>query len=162
MAGMPGISHAPRTDATAATIPGTAKMRSGSSRSCGRWVQITSCSPSRTYGGLTITLTFSSISPNTDEAIEHLEELRAAGAEYLVFPSSSFWWLDHYSSFGTHLRSRYRIVVYQEDTCIVFRLAERRVADVVRYLLPAESRMTVVTSLAGDLSGLGQYRAIQL
>jgi hypothetical protein len=41
------------------------------------------------------------------EAIQHLEQLRAAGAEYLVFPSKSLWWFESYPQFGLHLRERY-------------------------------------------------------
>src|SRR5687767_15372974 len=35
-------------------------------------------------------------------AISHLEELRAAGADHLVFPSTAFWWLDHYGLLADH------------------------------------------------------------
>ncbi|HEX6385854.1 MAG TPA: glycosyltransferase [Anaerolineae bacterium] len=59
-------------------------------------------------------------------AITHLEALRARGADYLLFPSTSFWWLEHYQAFGQHLESRYRVVVHQEDTCLVFALREAK------------------------------------
>src|SRR5262249_13420690 len=32
-------------------------------------------------------------------AIKHLEELRAKGGEYLLFPGTGLWWLDHYREF---------------------------------------------------------------
>ncbi len=41
------------------------------------------------------------------EAIAHLEKLRGAGADYLVFPSTSLWWLDSYPQFREHLEQRY-------------------------------------------------------
>lgn len=58
------------------------------------------------------------------EAIAHLEELRAKGAEFLLLPETSFWWLERYGEFGQHLKSRYRKTLYQEDTCIIFALRE--------------------------------------
>ena len=57
-------------------------------------------------------------------AITHLETLRARGADYLLFPSTAFWWLEHYQAFGQHLKSHYRVVVRQEDTCLIFALRE--------------------------------------
>jgi hypothetical protein len=36
-------------------------------------------------------------------AIAHLEAMRAAGAEYLVFPATAFWWLEHYADFRQYL-----------------------------------------------------------
>src|SRR5438034_539208 len=36
-------------------------------------------------------------------AIAHLEELRAKGAGFLLFPATSLWWLDHYVAFRWHL-----------------------------------------------------------
>ncbi len=48
------------------------------------------------------------------EVARRLEELRAAGADALVFPSTSFWWLDHYTGLAAHLRSRYTPVLASE------------------------------------------------
>jgi GT2 family glycosyltransferase len=50
------------------------------------------------------------------EAIAHLESLRARGGEYLVLPSTAFWWLDHYAGFARHLEERCRPVARQDDT----------------------------------------------
>jgi hypothetical protein len=52
-------------------------------------------------------------------AIAHLEELRARGAQYVVFPQTALWWLDHYREFGEHLRSRYRSVG-DDEVCAIF------------------------------------------
>jgi hypothetical protein len=55
------------------------------------------------------------------EAVEHLEEMRLRGAEYLVIPSSAFWWLDFYTAFREHLeRSAERI--WGDGLCVVFAL----------------------------------------
>jgi GT2 family glycosyltransferase len=57
---------------------------------------------------------------DSEDAVAHLESLRAGGAEYLVLPSTAYWWLDHYAGFAEHLRSRYPTV--ESETCMIFRL----------------------------------------
>jgi hypothetical protein len=59
---------------------------------------------------------------DSDEAIGHLEALRARGGEFLVFPSTALWWLDHYAGFGRHLETHYRVALRREDTCLIFAL----------------------------------------
>ena len=54
-------------------------------------------------------------------AIEHLETLRADGADFLVFPNTAFWWLDFYKELHRHITSRYTQVL-DHETCMVFRL----------------------------------------
>jgi hypothetical protein len=61
---------------------------------------------------------------NSEEANRHLEQLRYLGAEYLVIPRTSFWWLEFYEDFTRHLQQNYRIVAYQEDVCIVYGLSK--------------------------------------
>ena len=57
-----------------------------------------------------------------EEAIAHLESLRAKGAEFLLFPATAFWWLEHYEGFRRHLKSRYRVVADRKDVCLIFDL----------------------------------------
>ena len=40
---------------------------------------------------------------DSDEAIALLEQQRDAGAEFIVFPETAGWWLDHYEAFRDHL-----------------------------------------------------------
>lgn len=54
-------------------------------------------------------------------AIQELERLRDAGATSLVIAWPAFWWLDHYTGFDQHLRSRYHAVL-QNDQIILFDL----------------------------------------
>lgn len=54
-------------------------------------------------------------------AIGHLESLRDAGAEYLVFPATAFWWLDYYAEFCNHLESHYTCLV-ATDRCRIYTL----------------------------------------
>jgi GT2 family glycosyltransferase len=60
--------------------------------------------------------------PDSASAIQHLEELRARGAEYLLIPSTELWWLDHYEDFRKHLESSYPLVLQDEETCVIFGL----------------------------------------
>jgi hypothetical protein len=59
---------------------------------------------------------------DSQEAISHLRRLESEGAEYLVIPSTSFWWLEFYPGLARHLRKRRRLVAYHEGVCLVFRL----------------------------------------
>jgi hypothetical protein len=59
------------------------------------------------------------------EAIAQLEGLRAKGAQYLLFPQTAFWWIEHYPEFARHLESRYRLIARRKDTddaCMIFDL----------------------------------------
>jgi len=58
------------------------------------------------------------------EAIAHLEELRAEGADYLLVPDTAFWWLDHYDEFARHLESRYSKFGGVEQSCVIFSLGD--------------------------------------
>jgi len=57
-----------------------------------------------------------------DDAVAHVEQLRIRGGEYLVFPSTGLWWLEHYSGLRKHLESRYPVVVSDDETCLIFSL----------------------------------------
>jgi len=60
--------------------------------------------------------------PRDDQtAIRELERLRRAGANYIVFGWPAFWWLDYYSQFHQHLRSKFRRVL-KNSRLVVFDL----------------------------------------
>jgi GT2 family glycosyltransferase len=61
---------------------------------------------------------------DTSEAITGLESMRERGAQYLLFPETGLWWLDHYEGLREYLESRYRLVARQDDTCVIFALHE--------------------------------------
>jgi len=63
------------------------------------------------------------------EAITHLEELRARGAQYLLVPRTAFWWLEHYADFSHHLHSQYPLVARQSHVCLIFALDENEIAS---------------------------------
>jgi GT2 family glycosyltransferase len=62
------------------------------------------------------------------EAIAQLEELRARGGEYLLFPQTGLWWLEHYAGLARHLERSARPVVQEEGTCVIFELDRAAVA----------------------------------
>lgn len=60
---------------------------------------------------------------NSAEAIAHLEELKDAGVQYLLVPSTSFWWFEHYREFKQHLDGHYREAIAEADCCRIYALA---------------------------------------
>ncbi|HTL56541.1 MAG TPA: glycoside hydrolase family 99-like domain-containing protein [Candidatus Limnocylindrales bacterium] len=68
------------------------------------------------------------------EAIAQLESLRQKGAEFLLFPATALWWLEHYQEFRAHLESNYREVVRREETCIVYECKGQRSGQAPTYL----------------------------
>jgi hypothetical protein len=68
---------------------------------------------------------------NSAEAIAHLETLRGEGAEYLIVPSSAYWWLDYYVEFRQHLEEQYQLMTRDPATCAVFALFDRHARGVV-------------------------------
>jgi GT2 family glycosyltransferase len=58
------------------------------------------------------------------EAIAHLEELRAKGAQFLLLPVTALWWLEEYEGFGRYLRNHCQEALHQEDVCTIFALQE--------------------------------------
>ncbi len=56
------------------------------------------------------------------DAIEHLETLRNLGADFLLIPATSLWWLDFYGGFRNHLDERYEPVADRPDSCMIYDL----------------------------------------
>jgi colanic acid/amylovoran biosynthesis glycosyltransferase len=56
------------------------------------------------------------------DAIRRLEALFAGGAEYLVIPGTSAWWLEHYADFATHLEQRHSRVAEEDRAFVVYQL----------------------------------------
>lgn len=68
-----------------------------------------------------------------DEAIDLVEKARCNGAEYLAFPKTSLWWLEHYVALTDHLTRTYADESRDPAVCRIFRLhnsAERAVEHV--------------------------------
>jgi hypothetical protein len=109
-------------------------------------------------------------------AITLVESTAAAGAQFLVFPSTSFWWLEHYAELAEHLGSRYTRLL-ETDACVVFALGDRppsqtdrpgegdysalvsRIREVVCAEVPAEATVLVVSRGDDELLNLYGRRA---
>jgi GT2 family glycosyltransferase len=57
-----------------------------------------------------------------EDAVAQLEEMRTAGGQFLLLPSTGLWWLEHYGAFGEHLERNYPVVVRDEETCVIYSL----------------------------------------
>ncbi|MBC8038607.1 MAG: FkbM family methyltransferase [Rhizobiales bacterium] len=55
-------------------------------------------------------------------AIAQLETLRGKGADFIVFPSTACWWLEHYGEFRQHLLRHYQMMSHQKEICLIFDL----------------------------------------
>lgn len=87
------------------------------------------------------------------EAIDHLEQLRGKGADFLVFPNSSFWWLAHYEEFRLHLNRQY-LVAWKDSRWIVYDLrgttGVKRTSDHVARWSPEGKAGLVLRLLRGE------------
>jgi hypothetical protein len=122
--------------------------------------------------------------PDSDAAIGVLESMRARGGEYLLLPSTAFWWLEYYEGLRDHLERNYPPIVSADD-CIVYELAatgvqtaagdadtrtvsaatsSRQVAgpldELLRALLPPDARIAMVTPDTSQLLSFGNCRAV--
>ena len=119
-------------------------------------------------------------------AIAALEQMRTRGAEYLLLPNTSFWWLDYYDGLRKHLEEKYPAVASTGD-CMVFELLAtgaqpgaadadtqevspatqiRQLAapldDLLRALLPADAAIAIAATGDGDLPSFADARAVHV
>jgi hypothetical protein len=59
---------------------------------------------------------------NGADAIADLEALRAKGADYLLIPATSLWWLDFYREFRQHLETHYVRLATPKELCALYEL----------------------------------------
>ena len=83
----------------------------------------------------------------SEDAIAHLEELRALGATHLALPRSAFWWLASYSGLHRHLAAAYEIV-RSDENLMVFDLAGDTVPA-----LPVATEVAGPDEVAGNGNG---------
>lgn len=63
---------------------------------------------------------------DSKSAIAHLEELRDEGAEFILFPATSLWWLEYYTDFGSYLDRVYSLVSRVADEYALYDIRKRR------------------------------------
>jgi O-antigen biosynthesis protein len=56
-------------------------------------------------------------------AVAHLEALRAKGADFLLFPTTALWWLEHYAGLRQHLERHYQTLASEENTGLIVALS---------------------------------------
>jgi len=59
---------------------------------------------------------------SADQAIAELDALRVKGGRYLAVPAFAFWWFGYYERLSTYLTQSYRLLLRQDDTCVIFDL----------------------------------------
>lgn len=57
----------------------------------------------------------------SQDAILELKKCCAQGAQYLLIPGTSLWWLDHYKSFAEYLSDTHQCI-WSDDRCVIFDL----------------------------------------
>ncbi|MEK6250794.1 MAG: sulfotransferase [Actinomycetota bacterium] len=53
--------------------------------------------------------------------IAQLEALRASGADHLLLPATTMWWLDHYNGLRRHMEDRYE-ELHRDERCVIYGL----------------------------------------
>lgn len=59
------------------------------------------------------------------DAIAHLKALRDKGADFVLFPATSHWWLEHYRDLRTYLETECRSVFQAQSTCTIYALGDK-------------------------------------
>jgi hypothetical protein len=114
------------------------------------------------------------------EARDQLEALRRGGAEYLVIPATSRWWLEFYGELAEHLTLHGQLLADVPESCMVYVLGARpegapvlplgeppeagpdQVRDFLASLLPESAQLVVLEPAAGFVEALEPLRAIAL
>jgi hypothetical protein len=73
---------------------------------------------------------------DSNDAISRLDFQRGLGARYLVIPSTSGWWFEHYPDFIAHVRSCARPLVEDSAVGWIFELTPRPAAPPVAQAAP--------------------------
>lgn len=96
-----------------------------------------------------------------EAAIAHLEWIRAEGANYLLFPETSLWWLEKFPRLAAHVEQRYARVAAEDGVGVLYGLrsegggAGDAWTERVRELLDAwEEHSDSTTSLLDWTTGL--------
>lgn len=71
---------------------------------------------------------------DSDDAVNQLESLVAQGGEFLLFPESAFWWLDHYAMFKRYLKSNYQEIATDGRICKIFQLSKKTKLSSICYV----------------------------
>jgi len=115
-------------------------------------------------------------------ATAELEQRRRAGAEYLVLPATARWWLRYYDDFAAHLAGHAEVVADLPDTCAIYSLGSRclaqgalgvpaierpqasaeQIRDYLENLVTFGQRLVVLETVDGLVAALGSLRPARL
>jgi hypothetical protein len=113
-------------------------------------------------------------------ATAELEQMRRAGAEYLVIPATARWWLDFYDGLALHLAGHGEVVADVEDACLIYGLGRRpggapgvaaierpqasaeQIRDYLENLITTDKRLVVLEAVDGVARALAPFRAARL
>lgn len=73
-------------------------------------------------------------------AVANLETARADGAQFLIFPRPSWWWLETYAGFADHLQNNYREIEVVGGSCRIYDLRASNVLANWQAVLDASVR----------------------
>jgi hypothetical protein len=59
---------------------------------------------------------------SAEDAVDHLDALRGAGAQFLCLPATAFWWLNHYQGLAVWLNEHCQLVAHEFTTCLIYSL----------------------------------------
>jgi len=91
---------------------------------------------------------------NSQEALKHLEAMRARGATHLLIPATALWWLEHYKEFHQHIEQRYLRLSTPQSLCALYCLTQGP------QLAPAKNCQTGSPDRAAEFSELSDAVAI--
>lgn len=69
---------------------------------------------------------------DSETAIAQVQALHERGADYLLIPQPSFWWLDYYGEFANYL-VRYGEQIWSDPHCVLYRLRRDRARMTVEF-----------------------------
>jgi hypothetical protein len=87
-------------------------------------------------------------------AVGQLEAARWRGADALLIPAASLWWLDHYGALARHLDRHYSRIAYDESVGALWDLHQdspwRELSDALAWLRVLRGRDPVILDLCGQ------------
>jgi GT2 family glycosyltransferase/glycosyltransferase involved in cell wall biosynthesis len=77
-------------------------------------------------------------------AINHLEQLRDLGAQYLLLPGTATWWLDHYDGLRRHLEQHYHRMSDSEHCRLYDLSVKAQPSENASFVVPQSSTYDVI------------------
>jgi hypothetical protein len=117
---------------------------------------------------------------DSGDAIRRVEAQCRLGAQYLVIPATSAWWLDYYPDFNTHLRSTADVLFSDPAVGLIFRLgasptqeaakpatteqairpSTQQLAALLEAVLPPAATVALIASKDDEIATHSGFRAV--